>query len=180
MFILNHDWEEGIPIMQIDWTLIIGLVLGAIFGWVSSYSLWDIKNNQHRKKIASALKVDITKLNERVRTLAYIDKIQQIHSWGGDNAPFLLPLYETTDLYYSIRTDISIFNEELASKIHEFYKDILNAEKYRQKLIQDRDIRFDQELLNCLTPIDGLTWEILPLLNKEINASIYLPRVIRN
>ena len=122
--------------MPIDWTFPIGLVLGIIIGCFSSFYLWIVQKNQHRKNIAVALKVDIKMLDEKIRPLAYLEKIQQIYSWGGDNSSFVLPFYAESDLYYSVRKDISIFDEQLSGKIHEFYKNIIDAEKYRSKLIQ--------------------------------------------
>lgn len=170
------DWNSIIEF--IDWNFIIGSILGTIFGFLSSLYLWDIQNNYHRKKIASSLKTEILKLNHNTRPIANIDKINQIFSWQGDNTPFILPIYRERDLYYSVRTDISLFDEEVASKIHEFYTNIIDAEKFRLMLIQEQDFRFSKDLLDSLIPIDRLTWEIIPMLEKEIRQNILFPRYL--
>jgi hypothetical protein len=161
--------------MSIDWSLIIGLVFGTIIGCLSSCYLWIVQRNHRRKNIASALKNDILKLDQRIRLVAHLHIIEQAHSLGGDNSPFILPFYEKTDLFYTVMTDIFDFDTPLGEKIFGFYKNVIDAEKYRQMLIKGEGFRFDNEMYACLPPIDILTWEIMPMLDTEINWNILIP-----
>ena len=161
--------------MPIDLTFVIGLVLGAIIGCFSSCYLWIVQRNHQCRNIASALKNDILKLNQRIRQAAYLHKIEQAKVICGDITPFILPFYEKNDLFYIVITDIFDFDKPLDEKLFEFYKNVIDAEKYRKLLIQDSDFIFYNEMYNCLSPIDTLTWEILPMLEKEIKWNIFIP-----
>ena len=158
-----------------DWTFVIGLVSGAIIGCISSCYLWNVQINHRRGNIASALKNDILKLNERIQKVAYPHEIKKAHSSGRDNTLFILPFYEKTDLFYTVMTDIFDFNTPLSEKIFEFYRNVINAENYRQMLIKEQDFRFDDEMYACLPPIVILTHEIIPMLEREIKWNILIP-----
>lgn len=154
---------------------VIGLILGAIIGCFSSGYLWIVQRNHRTKNIASALKNDILILNRRIRQVAYLDKIEHARTMGGDITPFILPFYEKNDLFYSVITDISDFDKPLDEKLFEFYKDVKDAENYRQMLTQDSAFGFCNEMYDCLSPIDRLTWEIVPMLDRELNWNVFIP-----
>jgi hypothetical protein len=163
--------------MAIDWiyiiTFVVGLILGAFIGCISSAYLWKLQTNYRRRNIAKALKTDIGRVYQRVLPIDFQETVRQAFTPGGDNKPFILPFCEKNDLFYTIMTDIFNFDKPLSDKIFEFYKKVESAENYRPLLLAQK-FEFHDEMYLCLNGIKILAEEIDPLLDNEIKRSVFL------
>jgi hypothetical protein len=142
LFISSINWKSKNVEVVVNILAILATICAALFGAylgsLNAQNLLKEQNNAEQQNVANALYIEISTLqSEGVK----LDIIQQYkddiaHNKFTINAPDV-PFYSDKGLYYSLQPEIASFNPLLSSQLYSFYNNIINADYFRNNVIED-------------------------------------------
>jgi hypothetical protein len=132
---------------EIELTL-LGVVVGAIIGFVASYLLWFLQERAHKKSVISAFQIEIERLEPVLqRSFIIVQKIKtpKYDSYGNDEyfkenfeiyqELRLLKLYTDSGNWFVLKKDAYSLNPIISSELDVFYYNLIEAEFFREKYL---------------------------------------------
>jgi hypothetical protein len=130
----------------------LGALIGVVAALIGSYSSWylqqqtlDKQQTEELDNIASALYIDVSIVEERLKKALTIQSQINKSQLGISESSLAidLPYYPKNGLYYVFDKDISRFDKETSRDLYAFYNNIIELENRREftKMIQEKSSR---------------------------------------
>jgi len=142
--------------------LILGVVIGGIIGFTSSYLMWKVQLKYNKSKVAQGFYLEISSLEKMIKLFAKaFDRAGPVEIGQ--------PFY-SDGLFFACRKEIFGFNRDLSKRLFEFYTYLLTAEKDRR--IRNSNDFFKQandEMKSSIKKAHNLLPRLKELLKKEFS-----------
>ena len=113
---------------------IVGVAVGAIIGFASSYFMWKVQIKHNRKTVAKGFYLEISSLEEHIERFA---RLFDAPGPGAGLVEIKQPFY-SDGLFFVFRKEIFGFNQDLSEGLFEFYNCLLTADKNRKVAHSDQ------------------------------------------
>jgi len=114
--------------------LILGVVIGGIIGFTSSYLMWIVQLKYNKSTVAQGFYLEISSLEKTIELYA---KAFESAGLGASPVEIGQPFY-SDGLFFACRKEIFGFNRDLSKRLFEFYTCLLTADKCRQVAPSDQ------------------------------------------
>ena len=109
--------------------LILGIVIGGIIGFFSSYLMWRVQLKYNKSKVAHGFYLEISSLEKMIKL--YATAFGSPPPGGAGPVRIDQPFY-SDGLFFTFRKEIFGFNRDLLKILLEFYNCLLEADRCRQ------------------------------------------------
>jgi hypothetical protein len=145
---------------------IVGVVVGAIIGFASSYSMWKVQIKHNRKNVAKGFYLEISSLEKKIELFA---RAFDTPGPGAGPVEIKQPFY-SDGLFFAFRKEIFGFNQDLSEGLFEFYNCLLTADKDRKVAPSDQFFKPANEAMkSSIKKAYNLLPNLKELLKKEFS-----------